>query len=126
MIMIEGLQHILRSLETLDLSPVQQSALAAEAEQMAGAVREALSHSPGTDHETPWFRTGELRDSIVSEATGDEAVVASSAPVAVFQEHGTATVPPRPFLAPVAAAGAARAADVVAEAVVTHIREVLR
>lgn len=50
----------------------------------------------------PLLRTGALRDSISHEivAPGEEAVIGSTSDVAVWQEFGTATIPPRPFLMP--------------------------
>jgi len=44
-----------------------------------------------------------LRDSVGAQADGLQAVVGSSDPAAVPQEMGTAKMPARPFLAPVAA-----------------------
>lgn len=48
----------------------------------------------------PLLRTGQLRDSIgITIVTpGEEAWIGSNDPVAVYQELGTATIPPRPFL----------------------------
>jgi hypothetical protein len=54
----------------------------------------------GTD---PLLRTGEMRASITFEVTptpvGVDLVLGSADPVAKYQELGTATIPPRPFLA---------------------------
>lgn len=50
----------------------------------------------------PLLRQGVMRDSIKGEAEettyGAEGVVASDDPVALYQEMGTSSIPPRPFL----------------------------
>ena len=71
---------------------------------MADAVRDELATQPGGPHDTPWRHTGALADSIDSTADGLAAAVGSSDPAAAPQELGTATIQPRPFFAPVAAA----------------------
>ena len=50
--------------------------------------------------DTPLYETGALRDSIGYEVQCDQltASVGSNDPVAVFQELGTVTIPPRSFL----------------------------
>ena len=50
----------------------------------------------------PLLRSGEMRDSITHEITvpGEEAIIGSDSDVAVYQELGTTTIPPRPFLLP--------------------------
>ena len=79
-------------------------ALAEQAARMAARVRDGLSEPPGVaGHDEPWLRSGALRDSVGAQADGLQAVVGSSDPAAVPQEMGTAHVPARPFLAPVAA-----------------------
>jgi hypothetical protein len=123
---IDGLRHFLDALARIDLAPAQLGALAAEADQLAGAVRNSLSHPPGSDHATPWLRTGALQASIASQASESEAVVGSTDPVAVYQERGTRTVPPRPFLAPAGAAGAEDAARRIGRTIVDAIKEALR
>lgn len=126
MIRIHGLQKLLDSLDRVNFAPIQSDALGAAAQQLGASVRESLSHPPGSDHATPWLRTGLLRDSTTTEASSEEAVVASNSPVAVYQEHGTSAVPPRPFLAPAAAAGAETAADHVGRALADAVRDLLR
>jgi hypothetical protein len=56
----------------------------------------------GFARDEPLLRTGELRDSISYEITepGKEAEIGSDSDVAVWQELGTETIPPRPFLLP--------------------------
>ncbi len=50
----------------------------------------------------PLLRDGTLRDSIEHEVQGDEAVIGSKLEIAAYQEFGTATIPPRPFIGPAA------------------------
>lgn len=52
--------------------------------------------------DAPLLRTGEMRDSIVTEHFASEAIVGSKEKVAAYQEFGTETIPPRPFLGPAA------------------------
>lgn len=54
--------------------------------------------------EDPLLRTGELRDSIVMEHEHFAVVVGSTSPVAGYQEYGTSSIPPRPFIGPAALA----------------------
>ena len=47
----------------------------------------------------PLLRTGEYRASIqVGEVTPERSIVGTDDPIAPFQEHGTATIPPRPAI----------------------------
>jgi HK97 gp10 family phage protein len=48
----------------------------------------------------PLLRTGSLRDSIEITIVkpGEEAWIGTNHPVAAFQEFGTSTIPPRPFM----------------------------
>ncbi len=88
----------------IDPDAVAAVSLAALSFELAGHVREALSEPAGEGaHIYPWLRAGALRDSIAAQADGSDAVVGSPSEVARYQEQGTAAVPPRPFLAPVAA-----------------------
>lgn len=52
--------------------------------------------------DAPLLRDGHLRDSIEHEVSGLEAVVGSKSDIAVYQEFGTKTIPPRPFIGPAA------------------------
>ncbi len=54
--------------------------------------------SKGFTENDPLSRTGGLRDSITHEVEGLEAVIGSESPIALYQELGTATIPPRSFL----------------------------
>lgn len=62
------------------------------------AQRESMGYTPND----PLLRSGELRDSIGHEVSGLEAEIGSTSDIAVYQELGTETIPPRPFLGPAA------------------------
>jgi hypothetical protein len=120
------LRSAVRRLEELDLAAVRRDALAGQAEKMKEAVRRSLSGAPGAQHETPWRKTGTLRDSIGTATDENGGAVGASDPVAIDQELGTRRIPPRPFLAPAGAAGAAEMAGGAADAVARAVREALR
>jgi hypothetical protein len=105
-----------------DTEPVQRQALGDAASRIEAAVRAALSHPPDGEHETPWMRSGALRASIAHEADALRAVIGSTSTVARCQELGTRRDPPRPFLAPQAAALAPAVAEAVGTAVAQAIR----
>jgi phage gpG-like protein len=117
-----SIANLARRLARLDLAAVRQAALAAAAETIAAGVREALSQPPGGDHRFPSRQTGELADSIGVSADADEALVGSTSEIALYQERGTATVPPRPFFSVIAADHAEAAAEAVGAAVAAAIR----
>jgi hypothetical protein len=52
----------------------------------------------GFSEDDPLLRTGELRDSIEHQVHGLEGQVGSNLDIAVYQELGTKTIPPRSFL----------------------------
>ena len=54
----------------------------------------------GFTEDDPLLRTGEMRDSIGTTLSTDglEAQIGSNSDIAVYQELGTATIPPRSFL----------------------------
>lgn len=54
----------------------------------------------GFTPDDPLLRTGELQESIQVVAEGNTAGAVSDDMVALYQEMGTATIPPRPFLGP--------------------------
>lgn len=56
--------------------------------------------SKGFTPNDPLLRTGSMRDGIKAEAEGLHAVVGTTDPIAEYQELGTPTIPPRPFLGP--------------------------
>lgn len=126
MIAIEGLHALEQALAQLDLAATQRAALDKAAQQLDAAVKQELSHRPGEDHVFPWYRSGALHNSISHEAEGDRAVIGSADPVAVYQELGTRTDPPRPFLAAAASARAEAIAHEIGEVVATALKEALR
>ncbi len=54
--------------------------------------------SQGFTPNDPLLRTGALRDSIGHEVRGHSVAVGSDLDIAIYQEMGTETIPPRPFL----------------------------
>lgn len=117
MITVDGLAALSRALDRLASEQALAPALASAAGRLETAVRAALSHPPGSEHATPWMETGALRDSIGATVGAEGAVVGSKSRVAVFQELGTRTVPPRRFLAPVAQALAPEIVQEIADQV---------
>ncbi len=59
-------------------------------------IRDRAAHGYKTP--APLLRTGELRDSIEYVVHGNEGCVGSDLDVAVYQELGTSSIPPRSFL----------------------------
>lgn len=114
---LRGLVEALQKLDRIDISQSRRQALGQAAARIEAAVKRSLSHRVGEDHTAPWLRTGELRASIESETDEDTAIIGSTTPVAIYQELGTRSIPPRPFLAPVAAAEAEGVIHDVAHAI---------
>ena len=56
----------------------------------------------GYEPDAPLLREGDLRNSIEREIDGEEAIVGSKSDSAGYQEFGTSTIPPRPFIGPAA------------------------
>lgn len=79
-----------------------RTALDAAAARLAAQVRQDLSTPPGGPHDKPWRQSGALQASIGHVVEGDVATVGSTSAYVAAQEHGTRTVPPRPFLLPAA------------------------
>ena len=122
-ISVAGLAEWRARLEAVQAEAVMAAALAREAEAMAAAVQAGLGEAAGEGaHDKPWLRSGALRGSVGSVADGLTAVVGSSDPAAMPQELGTRVVPPRPFLAPVAAERGGDVAERVGAAVAAAIR----
>lgn len=115
MTVLKGLTEALHALNLLGRAQPGREALSQAAERLAEGVKAVLSHFPGEDHAAPWLRTGTLRESVTCQATDNMAVIGSSNPVAVYQELGTSSIPPRPFLAPVAAEEAGEIAHGIAD-----------
>ncbi|WP_045736805.1 HK97-gp10 family putative phage morphogenesis protein [Xanthomonas sp. MUS 060] len=68
-------------------------------EELADSTKEDRIYKGYTEND-PLLRSGELRDSISHETKGLEAAIGSDSDIAVYQEMGTETIPPRPFLGP--------------------------
>ena len=116
-------RQLARRLARLDLGATTQAALVQAAGKLRAVVRQELSQPPGAPHDVPWLRDGTLRDSIGISVNAEGATIGSTDPVALDQECGTRKDPPRPFLAPAAAAEGAVIAASVAAAVVQRMRE---
>ncbi|MCX2905211.1 hypothetical protein MI048_08485 [Pantoea agglomerans] len=54
----------------------------------------------GYSEDEPLLRSGELRESIQSEVMGLAAIVGTKSEIGLWQEVGTAHIPPRPFIGP--------------------------
>lgn len=122
---IKGLKEWRERLARVRAQEVMSRALAEQAERVAEAVRDGLSDPPGGgEHDRPWLRSGNLRNSIGAQADGLNAVIGSSDPAAAPQEMGTSKMPARPFLAPVAASMGEEVARAVGEAVASAMRAV--
>ena len=72
-------------------------------EELAASTKyekELLGYGDEDNDWQPLLRTGELRDSIQYEIDMSrfEAIIGSKSPIAAFQEFGTKTIPPRPFI----------------------------
>ena len=121
---IKGLTELRERLARVRVEELASRALAEQAERMAEAVRESLSAPPGAgDHDKPWARTGALRDSIGATTDGLKAAIGSNDPAAAPQEMGTSRIPPRPFLAPVAAAMGEDVAHAIGDKVAAALRD---
>jgi phage gpG-like protein len=92
------------ALANLPITETLTTALDAAATRLADAIRAELATQPGGPHDHPWRQTGALQASIAHTTNGLTAEIGSNDPAAAPQEYGTATIPPRPFLAPAATA----------------------
>lgn len=75
----------------------------------------------GYPADAPLLREGDLRDSIQHEVHGNEAVIGSKSDIAAYQEFGTATIPPRPFVGPAAFRNKEKIQRIIGEATVTGL-----
>ena len=123
MIRIAGLRDLSDRLARLDMTESQHTALDLAARLLQGAVQQALSTPPGDDHTKPWRRTGSLQSSVGYRSDSTGAAVGSDDQIAIDQEFGTRNIPPRPFLAPVAAAHAQEIARQVGGSIATAVRD---
>ena len=126
MIRIAGLRKLSDRLARLDMTDSQNIALDHAAQLLQKAIQQSLSISPGSDHATPWRRTGSLQSSIGYRSDATRATIGSDDPVAIDQEFGTRTVPPRPFLSPSAAAHAEEIACQISESIVAVIHDAIK
>jgi len=123
MTLVTGLRQAQDRLARLDIGLAITLSLEPAVETLEAKVAELLSQPPGQDHSVPWLRTGALRASIDHDTDGAVAVVGSSSDIAVDQELGTRAIPPRPFLAPAAAAAADDIATSIAGALAHHLAD---
>ncbi len=123
MMLITGLRQADERLARLDIPTAMADAVGAAAQELESKVVGTLSLPPGQDHSVPWLRTGGLRASIGHEVDGNVGVIGSSSDVAVDQELGTRSVPPRSFLASTAADAAEDTAGLVAAVVARHLSD---
>ena len=105
------------ALADLPIVDTLASALATQTQLLAETICASLTNSPGGPHERPWRQTGALEASIAVSADALSARIGSNSPAAAPQELGTIHGPPRPFLAPAAAAAAEPAARAIGRAV---------
>ncbi|WP_298291426.1 hypothetical protein [Thiomonas sp.] len=77
----------------------------------------------GDGGDNPLLRTGEMRDSIKTEATPRGFIVGSTDPVLGYQEFGTRTIPPRPVLGPALQHSLPAVGAVIGKAVVRTLKE---
>lgn len=80
--------------------------------------------SPDTKKTQPGMllETGEMRDSIEHTVSHDKAEIGSNLDKAVFQEWGTSTIPPRPFLAGALNEKSAEIVSTIGQDIVATIR----
>jgi len=105
----------------IDFDAVQRKALEDASQRIEKAVRESLTPPDGS-RQAPRICEDELRDSIAHEIDTARAVIGSTSRVAPDQELGSRRNPPRPFLAPAAAA----LGESVAEAIGTALADAIR
>lgn len=77
--------------------------------------------SQGFTPDDPLLRSGDMRESIEREVQGLEAAIGSKSDIALYQEMGTATIPPRPFLGPAAYANKENIQKILGEAFVSGL-----
>jgi phage gpG-like protein len=121
--LIRGLRQAEERLGRLDIGQEIANSLDAAAQELQSKVVDTLSMAPGRDHSAPWLQTGALRASIAHSSDGTVAVVGSSSDVAVDQELGTRSDPPRSFLASTAASAAEDMVASIAGALARHLAE---
>jgi phage gpG-like protein len=88
--------------------------------ELADSTKEDRVHQGYTEND-PLLRSGDMRESIERIATTDMAVVGSAEDKALYQELGTAKIPPRSFLGMAAMRKGEEVADIIGEGVVAAI-----
>ncbi len=73
--------------------------------------------------DAPLLREGDLRNSIQHEVVGLEAVIGSQSDIAAYQEFGTPTIPPRPFIGPAAFKNKEKIQRILGDALVIGLTE---
>jgi hypothetical protein len=116
------LSDLVLHLQSLDLDSIARATLDEQAQRLCDLAQEALDVLPGGQHDHPWRRTGTLHDSVSAQAEGDEACIGSTSPIALYQEHGTAALPPRPTFGPLAAAEGEAVARSIADRLMSALR----
>jgi phage gpG-like protein len=119
----ERLRRLAEALGDVDVAAVSEAVLTETGAALQAQVTAALSRRPGESHDAPWERDGTLRGSIGFDVADGALTVGSTDPVAVFQEFGTRTVQPRPFLAPAGAKAGAPAAEAIGDALRDKLAE---
>lgn len=123
MMLVRGLRDAGARLDHLDVGQAIVDALEIATQDLEARVVDVLSELPGQVHSAPWLQSGALRASIGHDIDGAVAVVGSSSDVAVDQELGTRTDPPRPFLASTAADAADDLVASIAAALGRHLAD---
>ena len=121
--LVKGINEALRRLDRLPFRESREAALKSAGSQLEDAVKASLSNLPGEDHASPWLRTGKLRGSVSHQSDDHVLAVGSDSQIAVDQEFGTRSIPPRPFLAPTAAAVGGDLIQTMARAVTDTLKE---
>jgi HK97 gp10 family phage protein len=75
----------------------------------------------GFPEDEPLLRTGELRDSISHEVSGNEAWIGSDSEIAEYHETGTSRMPPRPIFGTALYSNIDEAVDAIGHAAAVHI-----
>ena len=104
------------ALADLSIADTLATALATQTQRLAETIRASLATPPGGPHDRPWRQTGALQASIAISTDALSARIGSTDPAAAPQEFGTIRDPPRPFLAPAAAAAAEPVARAIGQA----------
>jgi len=88
------------------------------------AATEVRRAESGQGNAAPLSGNGVLRESIVVERDGGKVAIGSALDVAAWQEFGTATIPPRPFLGPALMANEKTIVELVGKRVVAALKKI--